>query len=103
MWYMYVLHSYMPERLRDSANTGGQNLQILKLLNVLVTGEGGGSSRLTRSPESDPNARGRVRGIALLCVHMKNYHTSRREQIVMQLNQVANQFRFCGAKLLVNF
>ena len=44
-------------------------------------GEGGGdrSSRLTRSPESDPNARGRVRGIALLCVQMKNHHTYRRE------------------------
>ena len=69
---MYVLHMNMPERLRDSANTGGQNLQILKLLNVMVTGEGG-SSRLTRSPESDPNARGRVRGIALLYVHMKNH------------------------------
>ena len=61
------------------------------------------NSRLTRSPESDPNARGRVRGIALLCVHMKNHHTSRREQIAMQLNEVANQFRFCGAKLLCNF
>ena len=36
-------------------------------------------SRLTRSPESDPNARGRVSGIALLCVQMKNHHTSRRE------------------------
>ena len=71
------------------------------ILNVMVTGEG--SSRLPRSPESDPNARGRVRGIALLCVHMKNHHTSRREQIAMQLNQVANQFRFCGAKLLCNF
>ena len=57
-------------------------------------GGGGGSSRLTRSPESDPNACGRVRGIALLCVHMKNHHISRREQIAMQLNQVANQFRF---------
>ena len=66
-------------------------------------GGGGGSSRLTRSPESDPNARERVRGIALLCVHMKNHHTSRREQIAMQLNQAANQFRFCGAKLLCNF
>ena len=63
----------------------------------------GVSSRLTRSPESGPNARGRVRGIALLCVQMKNHHTSRREQIAMQLNQVANQFRFCGAKLLCNF
>ena len=50
-------------------------------------GGGGGSSRLTRSPESDPNARRRVSGIALLCVHMKNHHTS---QIAMQLNQVAN-------------
>ena len=61
---------------------GGQNLQILKLLNVMVTsfcidrdgggggGGGEGSSRLTRSPESYPNARGRVRGIALLCVQM---------------------------------
>ena len=97
-WYMYVLHMNMPERLRDSANTGGQNLQIFQLLNVMV-----GSSRLTRLPESDPNARGRVRGIALLCVQMKNHHTSRWEQIAMQLNQVANQFRFCGAKLLCNF
>ena len=97
--YMYVLHMNMPERLRDSANTGGQNL---KLLNVMVTGEGG-SSCLTRSPESDPNARGRVRGIALHCVHMKNHHISRREQIAMQLNHFANQFRFCGAKLLCNF
>ena len=42
-------------------------------------GGGGGISRLTRSPECDPNARGRVRGIALLCVQMKNHHTSRRE------------------------
>ena len=58
---------------------------------------------MTRSPESDPNARGRVRGIALLCVHMKNHHTSQREQIAMQLNQVANQFRFSGAKLQCNF
>ena len=40
----------------------------------------GGGSRLTRSPESDPNARERVSGIALLCVHMKNHHTSRREK-----------------------
>ena len=94
---MYVLHMNMPERLRDSANMGGQ------ILNVMVTGEGGGSSRLTRSSESDPNARGRVRGIALHCVHMKNHHISRREQIAMQLNQVANQLRFCGAKLLCNF
>ena len=91
-WYMYVLHMNMPERVRDGANTGGQNLQILKLLNVMVTsfymdgGGGGGelgnqpgSSRLTHSPESDPNTRGRVRGIALLCVQMKNHHTSRRE------------------------
>ena len=38
---MYVLHMNMPERLRDSDNTGGQNVQILKLLNVMVTGEGG--------------------------------------------------------------
>ena len=98
-WYV---HMNMPERLRDSANTGGQNLQILKLLNVMVTGEGG-KYRSSRSPESDPNARGRVRGIALLCVHMKNHHTFRREQIAMQLNQVANQFLFCGAKLLCNF
>ena len=59
-----------------------------------TNGGGGGSSRLTRSPESDPNARGRVRGIhvALHCVHTKNHHISRREQIAMQLNQVANQF-----------
>ena len=65
--------------------------------------DGGEVVVLTRSPESDPNARERVRGIALLCVQMKNHHTSRREQIAMQLNQVANQFRFCGAKLLCNF
>ena len=50
-WYMYVLHMNMPERLRDSANTGGQNLQILKLLNVMVTsfcirrGTGGGGGK----------------------------------------------------------
>ena len=79
----------MPEHVRDNANMGGQNLQILKLLNVMVTsfciyGGGGelgnrGSSRLTRLPESDPNAHGRVRGIALLCVQMKNHYTSRRE------------------------
>ena len=79
----------MPERVRDGANTGGQNLQILKLLNVMVpsfciVGEGkGGSGRSTRSPESDPNARGRVRGLALLCVQMTNHHTSRWEQIAM--------------------
>ena len=80
---MYVLHMNMPERLRDQCQYGWTK----------VMGEGG-SSRLTRSPESDPNARGRVRGIALHCVHMKNHHISRREQIAMQLNQVANQFRF---------
>ena len=44
---MYVLHMNMPEHVRDSANMGGQNLQILKLLNVMVTsfciyGGGGG-------------------------------------------------------------
>ena len=39
---MYVLHMNMPERLRDSANTGGQNLQILKLLNGGRGGGGGG-------------------------------------------------------------
>ena len=50
---MYVLHMNMPERVRDSANMGGQNLQILKLLNVMVTsfctdirgGGGGGGGR----------------------------------------------------------
>ena len=91
-WYIYVLHMNMPEHVRDNANMGGQILQILKLLNVMVTsfciygggGGGGGlgnwgSSRLTRLPESDPNAHGRVCGIALLCVQMKNHHTSRRE------------------------
>ena len=95
---MYVLHMNMPERLRDSANTGGQKSTNIKTFKCDGDGGGGGSSRLTRSPdhESDPNARGRVRGIALLCVHMKNHHTSRREQVAMQLNQVANQFRFCG-------
>ena len=57
---MYVLHMNMPEllaseRVRDSANMGGQNLQILKLLNVMVTsfcmygggGGGGGGKRET--------------------------------------------------------
>ena len=39
-WYMYVLHMNMPERLRDSANTGGQNLQILKTFKC--DGDGGG-------------------------------------------------------------
>ena len=47
---MYVLHTNMPERVRDSANMGGQNLQILKLLNVMVTsfcidGGGGGGGK----------------------------------------------------------
>ena len=40
-----LLHLNMPERLRYSANMGGQNLQILKLLNVMVTSfciDGGG-------------------------------------------------------------
>ena len=90
---MYVLHMNMPERVRDSANMGGQNLQILKLLNVMVTGGGGGggggelgnreSSRLTRSPESDPLTKCTRAcpwdSCALLCVQMKNHHTSRRE------------------------
>ena len=45
--HVYVLHMNMPERVRDSANMGGQNLQILKLFNVMVTwfciyGGGGG-------------------------------------------------------------
>ena len=76
---MYVLHMNMPERVRDSANTGGQNLQIFKLLNVMVTsfcmtGEGG-SSRLTHSPKCTRACP----WIALLCVQMKNHHTSRRE------------------------
>ena len=88
----------MPERVRDSANMGGQNLQILKLLNVMVTsfciygggGGGGGrelgnrgSSRLTRSPESDSLTKCTRAcpwdSCALLCVQMKNHHTSRRE------------------------
>ena len=48
-WYMNVLHMNMPERVRDSAKMGGQNLQILKLLNVMVTsfciyGGGGGGT-----------------------------------------------------------
>ena len=44
----------IPEHVCDSANTGGQNLQILKVLNVMVTpfcieegrGGGGGSAWL---------------------------------------------------------
>ena len=43
----------MPERVRDSANMGGQNLKILKLLNVMVTsfcierrGGGGGGGEI---------------------------------------------------------
>ena len=53
---MYVLHTNMPERVRDSANMGGQNLQILKLLNVMVTsfciygGGGGGGGEGTGEP-----------------------------------------------------
>ena len=40
----------MPERVRDSANMGGQNLQILKPLNAMVTsfcidGGGGGGGK----------------------------------------------------------
>ena len=48
-WYMYVLHMNMPERVRDSANTGGQNLQILNLINVMVTSfciDGGGGGEV---------------------------------------------------------
>ena len=41
---------------------------------------------LTRSPESYPNARGRVRGIALLCVQMSG-----------------NELRCNRTKLLINF
>ena len=48
-----LLHVNMPERLRDSTNMGGQNLQILKLFNVMVTsffidggGGGGGGGRI---------------------------------------------------------
>ena len=78
---MYVLHTNMPERVRDSANMGGKNLQILKLLNVMVTSfciDGGGSSRLIRSPESDPNARGRVRAwdSSALCSNEESPHIS---------------------------
>ena len=77
---------------------GGQNLQILKLLNVMVTsfciyggGRGGGGgggepgkySRLTRSPESDPLTKCTRAcpwdSCALLYVQMKTHHTSRRE------------------------
>ena len=92
---MYVLHMNMPERVRDSANMGGQNLQILKLLNVMMTlfciygggrgGRGGnrGSSRLTRSPESDPLTKCTRacpwESCALLYVQMKTHHTSRQE------------------------
>ena len=40
----------MPECLRDGANTAGQNLQILNLLNVMVTSfcieEGGGGGEV---------------------------------------------------------
>ena len=41
----------IPEHVCDSANTGGQNLQILKVLNVMVTpfciegGRGGGGGK----------------------------------------------------------
>ena len=68
---MYVLHMNMPERLRDSANTalyGWTKSTNIKTFKCDGDGGGGGSRRLTRSPESDPkNACGRVRGIALLC------------------------------------
>ena len=76
----------MPEREREGVNTGGQNLRtygILKLFNVMVTsfcisggGGGGGSGRSTHSPESDPNACRRVRGIALhaLCSNEESSH-----------------------------
>ena len=44
---MYVLHMNMPERVRDSANMGGQNLQILTFkcdgdLVLYIRGRGGG-------------------------------------------------------------
>ena len=88
---MYVVHV---RTAHEYARTPTRQCQYgwTKSTNIKCDGGGGGGSRLTCSSESDPNARGRVRGIALLCVHMKNHHTSRREQIAMQLNQVANQF-----------
>ena len=87
--HVRTAHEYAKTRTRQ-CQYGWTKSTILKLLNVMVTsfcidgrggggGGGGGISRLTRSPECDPNARRRVRGIALLCVQMKNHHTSRRE------------------------
>ena len=112
--HVRTAHEYArtPTRQRQYGWSKSTNMKTFKCDGDLVLyrrgrggggGGGGRSSRLIRSPESDPNARGRVRGIALLCVQMKNHHTSRQEQIAMHLNQVANQFRFCGAKLLCNF
>ena len=103
--HVRTAHEYArtPTRHCQYGWTKSTNIKTFKYDGDLVLyrrGRGGGSSHLTRSPESDPNARGRVRGIALFSVQMKNHHTSRREQIAMQLNQVANQFRLCGAKLL---
>ena len=60
-WYMYVLDMNMPERLRECQYgwSKSANMKTFKCDGDLVLYR---SSRLTRSPESDPNARGRVRG-----------------------------------------
>ena len=93
MVHVRTAHEYARMRTRQCQYgwTKSTNVETFKCDGDLVlyirgrVGGGGeepgnrGSSRLTRSPESDPNARGRVSGIALLCVQMKNHHTSRRE------------------------
>ena len=85
--YVSTAHEYARTRTRQCQYgwTKSTNIKTFKSDGDLVlyirerNGVNRGSSRLTRLPESDPNARGRVRGIALLCVQMKNHHTSRRE------------------------
>ena len=93
--HVRTAHEYARMRTRQCQYgwTKSTNIKTFKCdgdLVLYIRGGGGGggggeelgnrgSSRLTRSPESDPNARGRFSGITLLCVEMKIHHTSRWE------------------------
>ena len=44
---MYVLHMNMPERVRDSANMGGQNFKCDGDLVLYIRGRGGGGGGVT--------------------------------------------------------
>ena len=77
-------HEYARTRTRGCQYgwTKSANLRNIKTfqcdgdLVLYKGGGGGGSGRSTHSPESDPNARGRVRGIALhaLCSNEESSH-----------------------------